>query len=346
MGLVDRLLIAGGATRSDQPYRAFRFTSVRAGAILPEPDIRSSSGDDAAGAAGQAGATVGDEWIVLLEAERAPGAGPIDRLDVGRLRDALDGGRHASALCCADRYAVQVRVTGATPIDALEDVVARWHEVVRRLAIPWWTLVRTEVFTPEELEREHEQAIAVAAPSARPEAFEFVSEDHATSEDLLRRALSDPRTGLAGPDVFEHRVQTRLEDRRTRGILAVVLIAVEPARRPPPAWAGGGDDLAIALAARLAAVLRREDILARVGDNEYGVLLPETSTETAALDVSARLLEAVLAPLTIRGQLLTLSASAGVAVSEPMDSATAVLAKATTALATAKMAGGGAVARG
>lgn len=289
---------------------------------------------------------MGDEWIVLLEAERAPRAGPIDRLDVGRLRDAMDGGQGASALWCSDRYVVQVRVTAPTPIDALHDVVARWQEVVQRLSIPLWNLVRTEILTPEELEREHEQTTTAAGLPFRAEAYELLAEDHAMSEELLHSALSDPQTGLAGREVFEHRLQTRFDDAATRRILAVVLIEVEPGRRRRRACHAGADDLSITLATRLAAVLRREDILARVGSNEYAVLLSETNTEAAALGVSARLLDAVRAPLTLRGRPLTLSASAGVAVSEPMDTPTTLLARATTALAAARVAGGGAVARG
>lgn len=289
---------------------------------------------------------MGQEWVVLLEAQREPGAPPIDRLEIGRLRDALAGGRHASALCCPDRYALQVTVTAVTPVDALEQVAASWSDLVARLALPSWKLVRAEVFTPEELEREYEPTATATTPVSCPGAGRMLPEDYVVSEELLRRAFSDPLTGLVGREAFVHRLQTRLEETAPRASLGVVLVEVERAAQIDDRTAGPvGDEVAVVVAGRLASVLRTGDVLARVGANEYAVLLAGKSTEGAAMAVAGRMLEALLAPVTVDRRPLVLSARAGAAVGEPNDSAGAVMGKAMTTLAVGQMKGGGAVAR-
>jgi diguanylate cyclase (GGDEF)-like protein len=105
---------------------------------------------------------------------------------------------------------------------------------------------------------------------------------------------------------------------------------------------GGGtrDEVLVAVAQRLAATLRPADILARVGADEYTVLLQDT-TERAALAVADRILDAIRHPIAIASQQFTPSASAGVALSRAGDDARAVVTNAKAALAKARAAGGG-----
>ena len=98
------------------------------------------------------------EWVVLLEAAGDAALGAINGAHLERLHRALHPGRYGGLLHAPDRYALQVTTTGASPPEALMDVVARWTAAVRELQLPTWKLVRIEVFTPDDLQREWEGA--------------------------------------------------------------------------------------------------------------------------------------------------------------------------------------------
>lgn len=132
------------------------------------------------------------KWIVLVEAAASGPSGGMEPDDVGRLLEALDPG--GGALHSPDRYALQLTTTAASPGQALIGVLARWADAVRELGLPNWQVVRTEVLTPEELERDLESSADVM-PLGRPllETAERGEDDH--GHELLRRAFSDPLTG-------------------------------------------------------------------------------------------------------------------------------------------------------
>ena len=278
-----------------------------------------------------------ERWVVLLEAAGDAARDPIGADALNRLHEALEPGRCGGVLRSLDRYALQVTATGAGPVDALVDVVARWADGVRRLGLPAWRLVRTEVFTPEDLEREFDSAERDPIGVQRPE-DDFGPAHDEIGHELLHRAFSDPLTGLLGRHVFEHRLEGLLGGRRSAAVVALGLDGFEAVNRR--FGEAAGNEAVIALARRLEAMHRPGDVLARLGGDEYGVLL-EDSTEEAALPVAERMLHAVSLPMVVAGHDLTLSASAGVVVGQPGETAEAVLGNAGAALIVAKAAGGG-----
>ena len=105
----------------------------------------------------KAGQRMSGQWIVLVEATDAGGAGDLDQDAVGRLLAALDRdsvGSRGGALHCADRYALQLSVIASGPAEALVSVLCSWADALRELDLPAWKVVRTEVLTPGELERD------------------------------------------------------------------------------------------------------------------------------------------------------------------------------------------------
>lgn len=281
-----------------------------------------------------------NEWVVLLEAAGDAAFGSIDAGELNTLHETLEPGHRGGVLHSPDRYALQVTAMGASPIEALLDVAVRWADAVRRLGLPAWKLVRTEVFTPEDLERELEmadrQAIAVQLPEgdSRPDGQDDIG------HELLRRAFSDPLTGLLGDQAFRHRLEAMLAIPRPVGVVSLGLDGFQGIN----GRFGGarGDEVLIALAQRLAAMLRPTDVLARLAGDEYGVIL-EACTQDAAQAVAERMLDTVRLPMSISGEELILSASAGVALSQPGENAEAVLDNVHAALAAAKAGGRGLV---
>ena len=97
------------------------------------------------------------QWVVLVEATDGGTRGDVDQHDVVRLLTALDrncGGTSGGALHSSDRYALQVTTTASDPAEALCSVLSGWADALRDLDLPVWEVVRTEVLTPDELERD------------------------------------------------------------------------------------------------------------------------------------------------------------------------------------------------
>jgi diguanylate cyclase (GGDEF)-like protein len=105
-----------------------------------------------------------------------------------------------------------------------------------------------------------------------------------------------------------------------------------------------GDRVLQETAARMAACLRKTETIARLGADEFAIMVPGLQRPEEAGDVARRIAEAVGTPFTMDGADILLSASIGI-VMAPADGATsdALLRKADLALYRAKQDGRGTV---
>ncbi len=103
-----------------------------------------------------------------------------------------------------------------------------------------------------------------------------------------------------------------------------------------------GDELLVAVAARLRESLRPEDHLARIGSDEYAVLIDGADDDSSAEAISGRLVAALSQPVAIGERLLTVTASMGFSIDDGSFShGTELISAAETALREAKSQGGG-----
>jgi diguanylate cyclase (GGDEF)-like protein len=102
-----------------------------------------------------------------------------------------------------------------------------------------------------------------------------------------------------------------------------------------------GDELLVAVAARLRGAVRREDTVARLGGDEFGILLYGVSEDDTARIVAKRLIGVMAAPFAVCGVTLHISASVGLATGETIDGPTGLLRRADVALYDAKRHGKG-----
>ncbi len=160
---------------------------------------------------------------------------------------------------------------------------------------------------------------------------------------LREHALRDPLTGLPNRALFGDRLaHERVRSGRLDRLLAVGILDLDGFKEVNDRYGhGAGDELLIALGARLETLLRGGDTLARMGGDEFGLLLPELR-DVAELDaVCLRLLKALRTPVPVGdGQWVSVSASLGVTI-YPLDDAEAegLLRHADEALYAAKHAG-------
>jgi diguanylate cyclase (GGDEF)-like protein/PAS domain S-box-containing protein len=103
----------------------------------------------------------------------------------------------------------------------------------------------------------------------------------------------------------------------------------------------GGDAVLIQVADRLRGCLRTGDELARIGGDEFTVLLRNVPDRDAAHHVAERLLASARDPFDAGGEPVAVGLSVGIALRQPGTTADELLARADDALYDAKRAGGG-----
>lgn len=112
--------------------------------------------------------------------------------------------------------------------------------------------------------------------------------------ELIRYASQDPLTGVANRRVMWERGQHRIADlKRSKAALAVLMIDVDHFKSINDRWGhDGGDQILVSIAKILKSNIREEDLLARVGGEEFMVLL-RNADENAVEEAAERLRKAV-----------------------------------------------------
>jgi diguanylate cyclase (GGDEF)-like protein/PAS domain S-box-containing protein len=136
-------------------------------------------------------------------------------------------------------------------------------------------------------------------------------------EDELRvRAFHDSLTGLANRALFIDRLEHALaRSKRSRERMAVLFLDLDDFKTINDGLGHGeGDQVLVATAARLQKGLRAGDTIARMGGDEFAVLLEDPDKNDSPVEVAERLLATLQAPFTHGDRELFVRASVGVAV--------------------------------
>jgi diguanylate cyclase (GGDEF)-like protein len=144
-------------------------------------------------------------------------------------------------------------------------------------------------------------------------AFRDISERKGFEEQLTRQALFDSLTDLPNRALFEDRVRQAIRGaERKRSPFAVLLMDLDRFKDINDTYGHYcGDLLLKEVAARLGRSLRDSDTLARLGDDEFAVLLLDT-TVPGSLLVAEHLQAAVREPVTLTDVSLAVEGSVGV----------------------------------
>ena len=131
-----------------------------------------------------------------------------------------------------------------------------------------------------------------------------------------RLASHDPLTGLPNRRLFQDRLEqalTRAHRRRSR--VALLYVDLDGFKDVNDTLGHDvGDELLAAVATRLVAAVRAEDTVARLGGDEFAVVLLDVGERSDASLVAQKLLEAIDAPIELRGRTVLTGASVGIAV--------------------------------
>ena len=175
-------------------------------------------------------------------------------------------------------------------------------------------------------------------------AVELAAERSAARSRLMTLAHRDLLTGLANRSPFQQSLCRALaRARRSHQVLGLLYVDLDDFKAINNGHGyDAGDANLKAVAARFAAELRLGDTLARVGGDEFALILENLASHEAAAAVGRKLLETLRAPIAVGRESFSVLASIGIAF-QPADgdSAEDLILSADLAMHAAKHRGGG-----
>lgn len=145
--------------------------------------------------------------------------------------------------------------------------------------------------------------------------FSDITEIKQQEKKLTELAKKDSLTRLPNRSLFLDRLRTEIRrTARAPARIAVLFLDLDEFKIINDTWGHPAGDRALnTIAARLRTSVRENDTVARVGGDEFLVLLTDLSSEDMCAPILNRLLVAASSPIVVEGTEIRLSASIGVA---------------------------------
>lgn len=142
-----------------------------------------------------------------------------------------------------------------------------------------------------------------------------ISAQLAAESELVRLAESDALTGLPNRDVFLERLKLAIERAaRAEAAVAVMVLDLDNFRTINNTLGHDvGDALLRAVTQRIQKLTRSTDTFARLGGDDFGILLEDVSDMTAASRTVRGIIDAFHAPVDVDGQSIEVTVSIGIA---------------------------------
>lgn len=168
-----------------------------------------------------------------------------------------------------------------------------------------------------------------------------LEERDALAERLRQLAFHDQLTGLANRALFTERLEDQLVKARREGSrFAVVLVDLDDFKPVNDAYGHEAGDLVLRrVAERLRSCVRGAETVARVGGDEFAIVLDRRRTPAAVCGVADRILHEVTQPHRLGDDLVRVGASVGVAYSRGEVGAAEMMRHADMAMYAAKCGG-------
>ncbi|HEX8942557.1 MAG TPA: sensor domain-containing diguanylate cyclase [Gemmatimonadaceae bacterium] len=254
-------------------------------------------------------------------------ASPSVAHTLGHLPQALVGCELAELIAPDDRPVVHAdfaQITDATTVDGRPRPSApcEWRVVHADGAVRWLEVLCTNLI--------NDPAVRGVVINGRD-----VSERKALEMELTHQAYHDALTGLVNQARFRKLVEAALDRRDanssansdTRGDLwdrtsvAVLYIDLDEFKPVNDTLGhGAGDRVLEVVTERLLDATRGSDVVARVGGDEFAVLLEHVRDVDEASAVARRVLERIQQPIMVAGVSVAVGASIGIACTENGDS--------------------------
>ncbi|CAN5665748.1 bifunctional diguanylate cyclase/phosphodiesterase [soil metagenome] len=170
----------------------------------------------------------------------------------------------------------------------------------------------------------------------------------AANDELQQRAFMDALTGLPNRLLLEDRLNRALKriDRtnklRVEERLAVLFVDLDGFKPINDSFGhAAGDQILRAAAERLTREVRQDDTVARVGGDEFLLLLENVRDTAECVQVANSVLRALSQPFSVSGKELQIACSIGIVIHPDQGEPDKLVANADAAMYVAKRAGGG-----
>ena len=162
-------------------------------------------------------------------------------------------------------------------------------------------------------------------------------ENRSLEAKLVHQAFHDSLTGLANRALFRDRAEHALARKGRGEQVAVLLLDLDDFKSVNDSLGHGEGDLLLErVAERLLKATRGCDTVARIGGDEFAVLLEGWQDESDVLAVVRRIADELRAPLRLQGRELSVAASIGVAYARAAERVDEILRNADVAMYRAK----------
>ena len=170
-----------------------------------------------------------------------------------------------------------------------------------------------------------------------------LTERRRIEEALAEQAVRDPLTGLANRTLLVSRIQQAIElGGAGSGRLAVLFLDLDRFKLVNDSLGhAAGDELLVAVAARLREAVRRGDLVARFGGDEFVILCEDVEGRPEAAAIAERICRCLVRPFECEGKPIHVRTSIGIALADGLETtADALLRDADAAMYRVKAAGG------
>ncbi len=143
-----------------------------------------------------------------------------------------------------------------------------------------------------------------------------ITERRQLQEQIWQQANYDQLTGLVNRRLFHDRLEQLLSNsRRNKESFALLFVDLDRFKQINDTFGHeAGDELLRQVASRLAGSLRQTDTAARVGGDEFTVMLPRVGQPFEAKRVADKILASLSIPFGLRENEVAISASIGIAL--------------------------------
>ena len=161
-------------------------------------------------------------------------------------------------------------------------------------------------------------------------------------EELKHQATHDSLTGLANRFNFTEAVENALSNAGGEISVAVMFLDLDDFKGVNDSLGhAAGDELLVAVGKRLLSECRSQDTVARIGGDEFAVLIPAARELSDVESLARRIIEALDVPFSVSDRQVMTRASIGVAIAGPTDGPRELLSNADAAMYAAKHQGKG-----
>ncbi len=182
-------------------------------------------------------------------------------------------------------------------------------------------------------------------PELLARAIRYAIERKRFEEHLTYLAQYDHLTGLVNRILFRDRlVQATARSKRMQQMIGLMLLDLDRFKLVNDTFGHDmGDELLKAVSERLKTCVREVDTVARMGGDEFTIILEGVSSEQNVLVVAKRITESIATPFELKGHSISIGISIGITIypqdDHPVDE---LLKHADTAMYQAKQQGGSA----